>query len=208
MPYDSLAIMWMNIGMFGGGLAFGILGLILGATRGMSKNSEVWAITFSAFAWLIAMMIPNVPWAITIFLCGSVGIILSFLPVLKKMGDTNIFIIGIISLIINLLLVFGSGSFTDSLGWTTNIDNIQVDIAHTLGISTTAMGTNVPDHGLCRPDVPKSECEETVSSGGIWDSLLFDVFASIMAIGDYIFKAIKLAGMAVLAPFVIAKQQE
>jgi hypothetical protein len=200
MVYDALGTMLLNIGMFGGSLAFAIAGIIFGITRGMTKNNEMWAITFSAFAWLIALMIPNVPWAIGIFVMGAIGITISFMPLLKKMGDTNIFTMAIISVIINLLLVFGSGAFTYSLDWNSNIGGIQDDIAELLGEETTALDSNAPSNGLCRPD------DSTCSSGalaGAFNPLIFDVFASVLTIGDYISKAIKFAGMVIFAPFVI-----
>lgn len=200
MVYDAIGTMLMNIGMFGGGITFGVLGLILGAVRGMTKNSEMWAIGFSALAWLIAMMIPNVPWAITIFTAGAIGITLAFMPILKKMEDTNIFTIAIISAIINLLIVFGSGAMAYSLDWQTNMDSVQTDIATTLGVETANFESTSPQHGLCRPDDPNCQ---TGAIAGAFNNLIFDVFASVLAIGDYISKAIKLAGLVVFAPFVL-----
>lgn len=202
MPYDSVGTLLTNIGMFGGGIAFGVLGLILGAVRGITKNSELWAITFSAIAWLIAMMIPTVTWALTIFIAGAVGISLSFMPILKKMEDTNIFAIAIISMVINILLLFGSGAYKMSLGWEDNINGIQDDIGSLLGAQATSAQAITPTHGLCRPDDPTCTTETTASS--FLDSV-FDPILSALAVVTYIGKAMNLAGSAVLAPFVIAK---
>lgn len=204
MVYDAIGTMFMNIGLFGGGIALAIAGLIIGATRGMTKNSDLWAITFSAFAFLISMIIPNTPWALTIWLLGGIGLMVSFLPLLEKLNDSNIFTIAIIFMLTNIILVISLNAYNESFGWQDNIEEIQSDLATMMGDEYNAVNSGVPDHGLCTPEQQNNgECDAKAEKGS-FNPLIFDVFASILAMGDYIAKAIKLGGMAVLGPFIVA----
>lgn len=201
MVYDSIGTLMTNVGLFGGGMLFGILGLIMAITRGMTKNSEKWAITFALFAWIIALAIPNTVWAVGVFAAGSVALIFALMPIMTKMEDVNIFVIAVIALCLNLIMVIGAGGFQESLYWMDNLGEAQQDIAELLGTSNSAFDGAVPEHGLCRPDDPS--CSSSAIAGA-FNPLIYDVFASVLTIGDYIAKAIKLAGAAVFAPFVIS----
>lgn len=70
MVYDAFSGLVMNISLFGGGLIFAVLAVLFGLTRGMTKNDEMWALIFASFAWLLALIVPNVPWAATIFVAA------------------------------------------------------------------------------------------------------------------------------------------
>lgn len=192
----------MNLGLFGGGIGLAIAGLIMGSVRGMTKNSDMWAIGFSAFAWLIALMIPNVPWAITIFLMGAIGITFAFMPTLRKIGDTNIFVLASISILVNLLLMFGSSAYDVSLNWNNDFELIQSDISSFLGAEVGNVDSSLPSNGLCRPG--QTNCDSSILNNTFLDTLLYDVFASILAIGLYLAKAMIFFGMVVTAPYAMA----
>lgn len=204
MIYDSIGTLLTNIGLFGGGMAFGILGLIFGIARGMTKNHDMWALIFSAFAWTMALIAPNTLFAGTIFVAGAIGITLAYTPLIKQATESNIFLVAIIAALINVSMLIGVGAFGESLNWGTNIDEVQTDIITILGQETTAISQETPAHGLCTPSQERAGTCTPSAIGGTFNPLIFDVFASILTIGDYIGKAIKFAGMAVFAPFIIS----
>lgn len=186
-------------------MAFGILGLLFGITRGMTKDKDMWALIFSSFAWLIALIVPNTIFAATIFLAGAIGITLAYMPVIKELAESNIFIVAAIALIVNISLLFGAGIFYQSVGWGTNLDNARAGIMNVTYNVSSESGDIMVEHGLCaRGSTVRGECNPTPLEG-VFNSVVFDVFASILAIGTYITKAITLAGMAVLAPIIIAQ---
>lgn len=67
MVFESIGQMIADISVLGAGMTFGILGLVAGITRGMSKNNKLWALTFGAFAWIIALIAPTLTFGIIIF---------------------------------------------------------------------------------------------------------------------------------------------
>lgn len=205
MVYETIATMLTNISLFGTSIVFVILALIAGFTRGMGKKSELWALTFSVLAWIMALMIPNAPWASIIFFCGAISVTIAYMPLLKKSGDANILVIGIIFIIMNLTLIIATNTWSESLSWDESITASRNVIATTLGTQVMYISSKTPNHGLCLPEDPDCSEEET-KKRGIIDILVYEVWASLFNIGGYAGKAIGLASMAVLGPVVIQKK--
>ena len=202
---ESVGMLIMNIGLFGMGMAFGVLGLILAISRSVTKNSDHWAITFSAFAWAIALIIPQVWWSAFIFGMGAFALSLAFMPIVRKMGDSNIFTIAVIAIVLNMLILIGSGAYSTSFAWQDNYDSSLTDIERIVGIQGGKINQSIPESELCQPNELNPDgtpCEPDVISGSFNENL-FMPYASVLTIGNYLGKAAAFMGMAILAPAVL-----
>lgn len=204
---ESVGQLILNISLFTGGMAFGILALVLAISRSMTKNSNHWAITFSSFAWAIALIIPNVAYSSLIFGMGAFALTLAFMPIVEKAGDKNIFILAIIAGIMNVLMLFGTGAFDVSLAWQTNMASSMDDIEGIFGNHTNQLEQALPENKICQPnevDADGNPCQSDVISGSFNENL-FVPFASVLTIGTYIGKAVAFIGMTALAPIILTK---
>ena len=194
-----------SIGLMGGGMLLGVLGLVIASVRGTTKNKDMWALGFSTLAILISLAIPNAIFASGIFIMGAIALTMAFTPIIqgekgRGVDDANIFVIAVIAGLINILLMVSFNAYASSLTWQDNLDGVRNDIASILGTEVNSFENGIPQNGLCKPN--DQECTNSWISGA-FNPLIFDVFASVLAIGDAIGSVIKLAGMTVLAPFVI-----
>lgn len=203
---ESVGQLILNIGLFTGGMAFGILAIVLAISRSMTKNRNHWAIIFSMFAWTIALIIPQVWYSALIFGFGAFALSLAFMPIVEKTGDKNIFILAIIAGVLNLLLLLGTGAYDVSLAWQDNYDDSLTTIENVLNVEITNLGNGVPEYEVCSPnslDANGEPCESDVTSG-TFNENLFVPFASVLTIGQYIGKAVAFIGMTTLAPIVLS----
>lgn len=202
---ESLGQLILNISLFTGGMAFGILGLVLAISRSMTKNNDHWGLIFSSFAWIIALIIPQIWYSALIFGFGAFGLTLAFMPIIEKAGDNNIFMLAIIAGVLNALLLFGTGAYDVSLAWQDNFDSSLSDISSITGTQFNNIGEGLPEYDVCAPNEVNSNgepCKSDVVSG-TFNQNLFVPFASVLTIGTYIGKAVAFIGMTALAPVVI-----
>lgn len=210
MVYESIVQMIAGVSIFGLGMTLGILGILFGVMRGMSKNADVWAITFSAFAWAFALAIPNPWWASSIFLAGAIGITTAFMPIMKELQQSSIFGLAIVAAIMNIILLVGLGAYDESITWGDNFAESQTDIENLFNVGGGALTNQTPGHGLCSPNdagLPAGEDNicDTEALQGSYNPLYFDPIAGVITMGKYVGKGIKFAGMAVLAPIIISQ---
>ena len=99
----------------------------------------------------------------------------------KKIEDSNIFIIAIIAGLINLTLLVSLGAYQVSLDWQGNLDDVRNDVSSILGTEVSSFQNGVPSTGLCKPN--EQDCSTSWLSGA-FNPLIFDVFASVITIGD------------------------
>jgi len=203
---ESIGQLIINISLYGAGMAFGIIGLILAISRSITKKQNHWALTFSAFAWAIALIIPNVWFSGLIFGFGAFALSLSFMPIIEETGDKNIFILATIAVIMNLLLMIGTGAYTASMNWQDNYQTSLTDIQSITGTQTTTLSEGLPETHICQPNELNADgtpCESDVISG-TFNENLFVPFASVLTIGQYIGKAVAFIGMTAIAPIILA----
>lgn len=113
---EQLANLLNSVGFMGFGIAFGIIGMILGVTREMNKkNTDTYGITFGTISWIIALLIKENTIAMTVFIMGLMAIILSGMPILRKVADTNIMTLSTISMVIFVMISLGSGIFMSNI---------------------------------------------------------------------------------------------
>lgn len=201
--YEAVIDLFANIGLLGIGLLFGVAGMIMGAVRGMTKNQDMWAIGFGMLAWTIAILIPNTIWAGSIFLMGTVGIMLSFMPLINKTEDSNIFALAVLFIILNIIILLGSGAFLQSSQWQYNQDDVREDILNLFQSINSDYGDEIPTSGLCTTiQQQQGTCTPEVETENL-DSSFFDVFTSMISIGVFISKGLALAVGVLYAPALI-----
>lgn len=205
MVYDSIGYLLTDIAIFGSGTLFGILGLIFGISRGMTKKDDMWALVFASVSWMIALIAPNTVFAAAVFLAGAAAVTIAYLPLVKNLNESSVLTIAIIAILINLTIVIGSGSFNASLNWHTNLEEVQDSIAGLFGTSVSELQAETPETGLCTPRAQEEGLCENSLIGGIFEPLVFDVVSTVVNVASYIGKAIAFAGMSLMAPLIIIK---
>lgn len=204
MVWENLGYMVQSVSFFGMGVIFGVIGILATMTKSITKDQDVWALLFSSLAWLFALMIPEMFLSTTLFLIGCIGLFFAYTGLLKLLQSTNIFVIAIIAWGIYTVLLIGTGAYTTDLAWATSYEQTQSDIA-TVVAGISPWGSTVDDissHGLCNPILGSGLCENSIIKA-VFNLGIFDYIASFFNILGYIGKAVKFAGMAVMAPFIL-----
>lgn len=207
MVYDAVGTLVTSISLFGVGTLFAFLGILFAISRSMTKHSESWALIFSVFAWVIALIIPSIPWASFIFIAGTIGITLAFNPIFEKMNDSNIFTIGIIVMVIYIIVGAGVGIYDEAPSWGSSLSAVQTSTVAKLvdaRLDTNEFRTRTTS-GLCDPST--EECTEGEDPGLLQrvSTVVFDVVSSSVAVATYIGKAFAMGGMALFMPFILTK---
>lgn len=202
--YTSIGELILNVSLFGLGAGFGILGLLFGISRGMTKNADAWPIIFSAFAWLFALMVPSAIWASMIFLAGAIGITFAFTPFFKKVNSSNILIVAFIALMMNAIMLIGFGAYQSALSWDDSYTAAQETLPGVFQLAETSSSADIPDVGLCAPaDQAAGRCQDVAKSFS-FSAIAFDPIVSFFALPIFLGKLLVLAAMAVLVPLLLS----
>lgn len=198
---DSIGTLILNTSLLGAGALFGLLGIVMGIARGMTKNQEMWGVSFATFAWLIALIAPNQTWAVGMFIAGAVALTTIFASMMPSINENNIFVIATIAGILSVIMLIGSGTFTKSANWGYNLEQARTDVYGTLNVVKLNYIAETPNHQICQ--MGDNSCQNVAIQNSAYNPGFFDVIASVLAIGRYVSIAITFIGMAVLAPFLL-----
>lgn len=203
---ESIGQLVLNISLFATGMGFAIVALVLAISRSMTKDNDYWALIFTAFAWCIALVIPNVWFAGIVFGFGAFALTLSFLPIINKIGDSNILILGILALVMNLMLLIGTGAFALSIDWENDYNKAYNDIYYTINSPLSVFENSTPETELCPPNQIDSNnvtCKTDAIAQSSFEQSIFAPLASVFTMGTYANKGSQLFGATALAGLVI-----
>lgn len=203
----------LSISLFGSGMLLGVLGLLLGISKNMSSKGDYMGLTFTSYAWIVALVMPNQVWAYALFCTGTLASTMTYTKILKKLPETNIAVIGIVVMMMYIVIGIASGAYAESIqsyheGTAVNAYSIysisqeqyleradQIDMPHVCtpdGTSILANGTIV------------TGCEEQITRKGNVLQVVNDVTLWMMAIGTFLQALVKMIGYTLFMPVVIA----
>lgn len=201
-PLGAMGYMIGEIALGGAGMVFAILALVIGLMKNTTGNQDDWPIIFTTLSWTIAMIIPNIVYTGIIFAAGALTLTMAFTPMLNKARQPSIILMGIIIIVINAMLIIGSGLFSIAVGWQTTYSYAKSDTMTILRVQAANIGNETPQTGLCKPNaqnVNNRTCE-SVASTNKFNPLSYVPFATVLSIATYVAKAIVFIGATATAP--------
>lgn len=201
---ESIGTLISSVGLLSAGMAFGIIGLILGIMRSISSEKGNWGIVFSGFAWAFSLIIP-VYWGAIVFGMGTLGLVFSFMPLMEKFGKVNIYKLAILAGFLNLALLTGTDAYAIRFDWDGDYESSLNDINTLLGTNINTLDSSVPTYKLCKPgelDENNEPCKNDFIKGSIIQDS-FTPLATIITLATWLGKVLAFLGMVLLAPIVL-----
>jgi hypothetical protein len=180
------------------------MAIVMGVTRGTSKDTSVWSITFATFATIIGLIIPQIYFGTMVFITGMLAYYVSFMPIIKKINNVNIFHLAYIAIAINIILSISMLAYMNNLGTESNQNLITSKLNNIILNQDTGGSTyELVDTGLCQPE--DVNCETQLQKGTT-ENDNFDLIGGILNIAGILGKGIALIAYASLGTAIVGTQ--
>ena len=193
MVFEVIGEVLSNNALFGGGMFLGILGIILGTTRGLVSQMRYFTILFSSLCWVFSIVLfPNFLESGLLFLTGAIGFISAFSETLGSYAELDIFKLSLMAFSLNLVLTVGFMFFEAGIGYPTSLEETDaVNLIINSGLE--GVEKSLEEHKLENGDI----------SSGSYDSLSFDLVSSALNILGWLLIAVKFIAITALLPLMI-----
>lgn len=213
LAIESLGYMFINISIVGFGVGAGIIALLYAMSKETVKDESERTLLFASIAIFLSIIVQSQIYGLFIMLLGVISLLMAYMPVLKELGDKNLFAMAIMALIMvvslnAIMTVNDYGIFQreyfDSSTYYYDYDDatgqllydMQLDVDRT----SNRIGTST-DSACSRDENNTLVCDALIKDTEL-DDAIFVPIASVWKIGTMAKTALNMALQILATPVV------